>query len=67
MKELKTVVTFTAKTDYGDLNDYPRSGCHTTTFDASDCTVYVYVEQFRNFLRAEGFAEMTIKDALGEF
>lgn len=67
MKELKTIVTFTAKSDYGDLEDYPRSGSHTTTFDATDCTIHAYVEQFRCFLKAEGFAEKTITEALGEY
>ena len=67
MKQLKTTVTFTAHSDYGDLEDYPVSGTQTITFDASDCTIHAYVEQFRCFMRAEGFAEKTITEALGEF
>jgi hypothetical protein len=67
MKELKTTVTFTATSDYGELENYPASGTQTITFDATDCTIHAYVEQFRNFLRAEGFAEKTITDALGEY
>ena len=67
MKELKTTVTFTAHSDYGELQDYPASGTQTITFDATDCTIHAYVEQFRCFLRAEGFAEKNITEALGEF
>lgn len=66
MKQLKTTVTFTAHSDYGELDDYPVSGTQTITFDATDCTIHAYVEQFRCFLRAEGFAEKNIADALGE-
>lgn len=67
MTDLKTIVTFTATSDYGDLTDYPKSGTQTITFDATDCTILAYVEQFRCFLKAEGFCEKTIKEALGEF
>ena len=67
MKQLKTTVTFTAHSDYGDLENYPASGTQTITFDATDCTIQAYVEQFRCFLKAEGFAEKTIKEALGEY
>ena len=66
MKQLKTTVTFTAHSDYGELKDYPASGTQTITFDATDCTIYAYVEQFRCFMRAEGFAEKIITEALGE-
>jgi hypothetical protein len=67
MSELKTTVTFKSHSDFGELKDYPASGSHTITFDATNCTIYGYLEQFRCFLRAAGFCEKNIKDALGEF
>jgi hypothetical protein len=67
MKQLKTTITFTSESDYGDLQDYPATGSHTVTFDGTDCTIYAYVEQFRNFMRAEGFSEGNIIEAIGEF
>jgi hypothetical protein len=65
--ELKTTVTFSSFSDFGGLEDYPRSGSHTISFDATDCTIYGYIEQFRSFLKASGFAEKTITEAIGEF
>ncbi len=51
----------------GDLKDYPYTNTYTFEFDATDMTIHGYVEQFRTVLRAAGFAEKSIKDALGEF
>lgn len=63
---MKTAVTFTSYTNYDGLPDYPNSGYHTTSFDATDCTISVYVQQFRAFLKAEGFSEQLIDKAIGE-
>lgn len=50
----------------GDLKDYPASNKYTFEFDATDLTLYGYVEQFRTILRASGFSEKSITEALGE-
>jgi hypothetical protein len=67
MSELKTTVTFSSQSDSCQLENYPASNTLSITFDGNDCTVYAYVEQFRCFLRACGFSEKNITDALGEF
>lgn len=67
MSELKTTVNFTSQCESAQLDNYPASSNISITFDGNDCTIYAYVEQFRCFLRACGFGEKTIKDALGEF
>lgn len=64
---MKTTVNFTSHTDYSGLTNYPESGTQTISFNATDCNIYTYVEQFRCFLRACGFSEKNITDALGEF
>lgn len=66
MSNMKTTVTFTSYTDYAGLPDYPKTGYHTTTFDGTACTIYTYVEQFRCFLKAEGYPEKLINEVLGE-
>jgi hypothetical protein len=35
-------------------------------FDGTDCNIYVYVEQFRCFLKGCGFADKNIEAVLGE-
>jgi len=62
-----TQVTFIADCNNGTLENYPHTNKYTFTFDATDMTIYGYVEQFRCFLRASGFSEKSISDALGEF
>ena len=67
MSELKTIITLSSYSDFAGLTGYPKSGSHVISFDATDLDIYGYVEQFRAFLRAAGFCEKNIKDALGEF
>lgn len=67
MSELKTTVTFSSQCESIQLENYPVSNTISITFDGNDCTIYAYVEQFRCFLRACGFCEKNITDALGEF
>ena len=67
MSELKTTVTFSSQSESYKLTNYPASNTLSITFDGNDCTIYAYLEQFRCFLRACGFSETNIRDALGEF
>jgi hypothetical protein len=65
--EFSTWVTVTLDCKNGDLPDYPSVNKYTFEFDATDMTIQGYVEQFRTILRASGFAEQSITEALGEF
>ena len=67
MSNFHTQVTFITESNNDGLKDYPLTSKNEITFDATDATIYAYVEQFRCFLRAAGFAEKSIEDALGEF
>jgi hypothetical protein len=51
----------------GKLENYPATSHYKFSFDATDMTIYGYVEQFRTVLRAAGFSEKCIADSLGEF
>jgi hypothetical protein len=50
----------------GDLEDYPASNKYTFEFDATDLDIYGYVDQFRKVLRASGFSDKSIDNALGK-
>jgi hypothetical protein len=63
---LTTEVSFVSKSNNGNLEGYPKSDVASIVFDGSDATITVYVEQFRSFLRAVGFHETCINDAIGE-
>jgi hypothetical protein len=65
--EVSTWITVTLDCKNGDLPHYPSVNKYTFKFDATDMTIQGYVEQFRIILRASGFAEKTIREALGEF
>lgn len=65
--EFSTKVKITLDCKNGGLENYPDTSTYTFEFDGTDMTIFGYVEQFRAVLRAAGFAEKTIKDALGEF
>lgn len=60
-------MTIIAEHKNGGLENYPHSNTYTFEFDCTDLTIFGYVEQFRTVLRAEGFSEKLIKEALGEF
>jgi hypothetical protein len=66
-KEFSQKMTIIAQHKNGGLENYPYSNTYTFEFDSTDLTVDGYVEQFRTVLRAVGFAEKTITEALGEF
>jgi|688.fasta_scaffold22288_12 hypothetical protein len=65
--EISTWITVTLDCKNGDLPHYPSVNKYTFKFDATDMTIQGHVEQFRIILRASGFAEKTIREALGEF
>jgi hypothetical protein len=60
-----TEISFIAESN-GSVEGYPKSDVKSIVFDGEDATVFVYVEQFRRFLRACGFHEKSINDAMGE-
>jgi hypothetical protein len=60
-------MTIIAEHKNGGLENYPCSNTNIFEFDTKDLNIYGYVEQFRSVLRAEGFSETLIKEALGEF
>ena len=66
INSLTTEVTFVSKSKNGNLEGYPKSDVTSIVFDGADATVTVYVEQFRSFLRAVGFNEACINNAIGE-
>ena len=66
MSSLKTTVTFSCHSECSGLENYPASSAVSISFDGEDCNIYTYVEQFRCFLKACGFADKNIKDTLGE-
>jgi hypothetical protein len=66
-KEFSQKMTIIAEHKNGGLENYPYSNTYTFEFDSTDLTIYGYVEQFRTVLRAEGFSEKLITEALGEF
>jgi hypothetical protein len=59
-------VTLTIDSSNGDMEDYPKSNKLTLEFDATDANIWAYIEQFRVALRAAGFCEKSIVEALGE-
>ena len=59
-------VSFIVKNSNGTLTNFPKTDVKSIVFDGTDATIYVYVEQFRYFLRACGFCEKNIIDAMGE-
>ena len=61
-----TKVTVIVDANNGRLDDYPVTSNYRFSFDATDMTVWGYVAQFRVVLRAAGFGEKCINDALGE-
>jgi len=61
-----TEISFTSKNNNATLKGFPKSDVKSIVFDGEDATVFVYVEQFRSFLRACGFHENSINDAMGE-
>ena len=60
-----TEISFISESN-GSVEGYPKSDVKSIVFDGEDATVFVYVEQFRMFLRACGFGEISINDAMGE-
>ena len=66
INSLTTEVSFVSKSYNGNLEGFPKSDVKSIVFDGEDATVFVYVEQFRSFLRACGFHENSINDAMGE-
>ena len=50
----------------GDMVDFPKSNKLTLEFDATDANIWAYIDQFRVALRAAGFCEKSIVEALGE-
>ena len=60
-----TEISFISESN-GSVKGYPKSDVKSIVFDGEDATVFVYVEQFRMFLRACGFGEKSINDAMGE-
>jgi len=66
-KEFSIKNTLIYEAYHPSLDSYPKSCKYTLEFDGTDMTVYGYVEQFRAYLRMMGFAEKSIKEALGEF
>ena len=60
-------VTIILEANNDGLENYPSSSNYEFNFDATDLTIYGYVEQFRIVLRAAGFSDKLISDALGEF
>ena len=65
--QFHTQVTIIIDANNGKLENYPATSRYKFSFDATDMTIYGYVEQFRAVLRAAGFSEKCITDALGEF
>lgn len=61
-----TQITLIADCNNGTLEEYPKTSKYTMTFDATDATIAMYVQQFRLFLKLCGFADKTIEDFLGE-
>jgi hypothetical protein len=66
INQFSTEISFTSKNSNGSLPGFPKSDVKSIVFDGEDATVFVYVEQFRSFLRACGFHENSINDAMGE-
>jgi len=59
-------VTITIDSSNGDLLDYPATNKVVLEFDATDANIWAYIDQFRVALRAAGFCEKSIVEALGE-
>lgn len=66
-KEFSQKMTIIAEHKNGQLENYPYSNTYRFEFDCTDLTIHGYVEQFRTVLRAVGFSEKMITEALGEF
>lgn len=62
-----TKVKFVVECSNGTLENYPTTNKNTIEFDATDGTIWMWVEQFRSLLRLQGFGEKNITEALGEF
>jgi hypothetical protein len=61
-----SMVTISLDCSNGDMEDYPKSNKLTLEFDATDANIWAYIDQFRVALRAAGFCEKSIVEALGE-
>ena len=59
-------VSFVSENSNGTLTNFPKTDVKSIVFDGTDATIFVYVDQFRCFLRACGFGEQSIIEALGE-
>jgi hypothetical protein len=59
-------ISFIAENSNGTLTNFPKTDVKSIVFDGTDATIFVYVDQFRCFLRACGFSEANIVDAMGE-
>jgi hypothetical protein len=59
-------VTITIDASNGDMPDYPATNKIALEFDATDANIWAYIDQFRVALRAAGFCEKSIVEALGE-
>jgi hypothetical protein len=59
-------VSFVSENSNGTLTNFPKTDVKSIVFDGTDATIYVYVDQFRYFLAAEGFSEQSILEVLGE-
>jgi hypothetical protein len=59
-------VTITIDSSNGDMPDYPATNKVMLEFDATDANIWAYIDQFRVALRAAGFCEKSITEALGE-
>ena len=59
-------VSFVSKNSNGTLTNFPNTDVKSVTFDGTDASIYIYVDQFRYFLAACGFSEANITEVLGE-
>ena len=59
-------VSFISQNSNGTLTNFPKTDVKSVTFDGTDASIRVYVEQFRYFLAACGFCEANIDEVLGE-
>jgi hypothetical protein len=59
-------VTISLDCSNGDMPDYPATNKVMLEFDATDANIWAYIDQFRVALRAAGFCEKSIIEALGE-
>ena len=67
MKPHKTTCKITLKHDNADLEDFPVTEEASISFNATDLTMFGWVQQFKKVLAVAGFAENTINDYLGDY